>query len=95
MLLDFVLPILEYCSAVWCFAADTHLKLQDPVISGAYLFLTGGEFECDIAHHQYVGVLCMVYKIRCNLMHLLYGALPVPYVPVRFTFSALVIPQYM
>ena len=23
----FVLPVLEYCSAVWCSAADTHLKL--------------------------------------------------------------------
>ena len=25
----FVLPVLEYCSAVWCLAADTHLKLLD------------------------------------------------------------------
>ena len=25
----------------------------------------------------------MLYKIRCNPMHPLYGALPVPYVPVR------------
>ena len=24
----FVLPVLEYCSAVWCSAADTHLKLN-------------------------------------------------------------------
>ena len=31
----FVLPILEYCSAVWCSAADTHLKLLDHVVSGA------------------------------------------------------------
>ena len=23
---DFVLPVLEYCSAVWCSAADTHLN---------------------------------------------------------------------
>ena len=22
----FVLPVLEYCSAVWCYAADTHLN---------------------------------------------------------------------
>ena len=28
-----VLPVLEYCSAVWCSAADTHLKLQDRVVS--------------------------------------------------------------
>ena len=29
--------------------------------------------------------LCMMYKIRCNPMHPLYGALLVPYVPVRIT----------
>ena len=45
----FVLPVLEYCSAVWCSAADTQLKLQDRVVSGAS-FLTGGVFECDHAH---------------------------------------------
>ena len=37
----FVLPVLEYCSAVWCSAADTHLKLLDRAVSGAR-FLTGG-----------------------------------------------------
>ena len=37
----FVLPILEYCSAVWCSAADTHLKLLDRAVSGTR-FLTGG-----------------------------------------------------
>ena len=31
----FVLPVLEYCSAVWCSAADTHLKLLDRVVNGA------------------------------------------------------------
>ena len=35
-----VLPVLEYCSAVWCPAADTHIKLRDRVVSGAR-FLTG------------------------------------------------------
>ena len=35
----FALPILEYCSAVWCSAADTHLKLLDRAVSGAR-FLT-------------------------------------------------------
>ena len=28
----FVLPLLEYCSAVWCSAADTHLKLLDRAV---------------------------------------------------------------
>ena len=46
----FVLPVLEYCSAVWCSAADTHLRLQYHVDSGAS-FLTWGVLECDLAHH--------------------------------------------
>ena len=36
----FVLPVLEYCSAVWCSAVHTHLKLLDRAVSGA-LFLAG------------------------------------------------------
>ena len=75
--MGFVLPDLKYCSAVWCSAADTHLKLLVRVLSGAR-FLTGGVFEDDIAHRQSVAVLCILYKIRCNPMHPLYGALPVP-----------------
>ena len=46
--LGFVQPVLEYCSAAWCSAADTHLKLLD---RGAR-FLTMGVFEFDIAHRQ-------------------------------------------
>ena len=61
----FVLPVLEYCSAVWCSAADTHLKLLDRAVSDAR-FLTGGVFQCDIAHRRSEAVLCMLYKIRCN-----------------------------
>ena len=45
----FVLLVSEYCSAVWCSAADTHLKLLDRSVSGAR-FLTPGVFECDIAY---------------------------------------------
>ena len=89
----FVLPVLEYCSAVWCSAVDTHLKLLDCVVSGAR-FLTGGVFECDIAHHRSVAVLCMLYKIRCNPMHPLNDALPGPYVPVWVTRGALVAHLY-
>ena len=73
----FVLPVLEYGSAVWCSAADTHLKLLDRAVSGAR-FLTGGVFECDIVHRRSVAVLCMLYKIRCKAMHPLNGALPGP-----------------
>ena len=36
----------------------------------------------------------MLYKIRCNPMHPLYGALPVPYVPVRVTRGAVIAHRY-
>ena len=55
----FVLPVLEYCSAVWCSAADTHLKLLDHVVSGAYI-LAGGVFNCNLSHRRSVAVLCML-----------------------------------
>ena len=89
----FVLPVLEYCSAVWCSAADTHLKLLERAVSGAR-FLTGGAFECDIAHRRSVTVLCILYKIRCYPMHPLNDAQPGPYVPVRVTRGALVAHRY-
>ena len=65
----FVLPVLEYCFAVWCSAADTHLVLLDRVVSGTS-FLTGGVFECDLAHRRSVAVLCMLYKNQSNIEHL-------------------------
>ena len=89
----FVLPVLENCSAVWCSAADTHLKLLDRAASGAQ-FLTGGVIECDIAHRRSVVVLCMFYKIICYPVQTLNGALPGPYVPVRVTRGALVAHRY-
>ena len=89
----FVLPVLEYCSAVWCSAADTDLKLLDRAVSGAR-FLTGGVVECNISHRRSVAVFWMLYKIRCNPVHLLNGTLPGPYVPVRVTRGALVSHRY-
>ena len=56
----FILTVSEYYwSAVWCLAADTHLKLLDRVVSGVR-FLTEGVFECDISHRRPVAVLCML-----------------------------------
>ena len=88
MLSGLVLPVLEYCSAVWCSAADIHLKLLDRAVSGAQ-YLTGSVFECDIAHHRSVAVLCMLYKIRCNQMHPLNGALPGPYMCQCWLYAVL------
>ena len=89
----FVLSVLEYCIAVWCSAADTHLKQLDRAVGGAR-FLTGGVFECDITHRRSVAVLFMLYKIRCKAMHPLNGALPGQYVPVLVTRGALVTHRY-
>ena len=91
---SFVLPVLEYCSAVWCSAADTHLKLLDRVVSGA-CFSAGGVLNCNLSHCWSVAVLCMLYKIRCNPMHPPRGALPVPYVPVQVTHCALIAHRYI
>ena len=60
----FVLPVLQYCSAVWSSTDDTHLKLLDRVVSAAR-FLTGGVFECDIAHRRSDAVVCM--RIRSGV----------------------------
>ena len=89
----FVLPVLEHCSAVWCSAADTHLKLLDRVVSGA-CFLAGVMLNCDFSHRRSVAMLCMLYKIRCNPKDTLCGALPVPYVPVWVTHGALIAHWY-
>ena len=63
---------------------DRYCSVQSVAVSCAR-FLTGGVFfGCDIAHRRSVAVLCMLYKIRCIPMHPLNGALPGPYVPVRF-----------
>ena len=72
---SFVLLVFEYCSAVWCSAADIHLKLLERTVSGSQ-FLTGGMFKCDVARHRSVAVRCMLYKIRWSLVHPLNGALP-------------------
>ena len=84
----FIRPVLEYCSAVWCSAADTHLKLLERAVSGV------GVFECHIFHCQSMAVLCMLHKIRCNPVHPLSCALPIPYVPVRVTRGSLVAHRY-
>ena len=86
---SFVLMVLEYCSAVWCSAANSHLKLLDRVVRSAG-FLAGGVLECNLAHCRSVEELCMLFKIKSNPMHPLSGALPLPFVPALVTRGALV-----
>ena len=71
---SFVLPVLEYCSAVWCSAADSHLKLLDKIVRSAD-FLAGGVLDCNLAYRRSGAELCMLFKIKSNPMHPLSGAL--------------------
>ena len=87
--MSFVLEVLEYCSAEWCSAADSHLKLLDRVVRSAG-FLAGGVFDCNLAHLRSVAELFMLFKIKSNPMYLLSGALPLPNVPAHVTRGALV-----
>ena len=87
----FVMPVLEYCSAVWCSAADTHLKLLDRVVSGVnnwgWVWMLHYTFSfCDS--------IMYTYKIRRNPMHPLYGVLPLPHARVQVTRGALVAHRY-
>ena len=81
---SFLLPVLEYYSAVWvwCSAADSHLKLLVRVVRSAG-FLAGGVLEWNLAHRRSVTEMCMLFKIKSNPMHPLSGALPLSYVPAR------------
>ena len=81
--------VLEYCSAVWCSAADSHIKQLDRVVRSAG-FLAGRVLECNLAHRRPIAELCMLFKIKSNPMHPLSDALPLPYVPARVTRGALV-----
>ena len=56
---SFVLPVLEYCSAVWCPAADSHLKPLDRVVWSAG-FLAGGGLHCNLDRRRSVAELCML-----------------------------------
>ena len=89
----FVLPVLECCSAVWCSASNTHLKLLDRAVSGAQFLTAWGDLSMTLL---FVDLLqfCVLYKIRCNPMHPLNDALPGPYVPVRGAGGALVAYRY-
>ena len=86
---SFVLPVLEYCSAVWCSSADSHLKLLNRVVRSAG-FLAGCVLECNLVYRRSVAELCMLFKIKSNPMPPLSGTLPVLYVPARVTRGALV-----
>ena len=90
---SFLLPVLECCSAVWCSAADSHLKLLDRFVRSAG-FLAGCVFDCNLDHRRSGAELCMLFEIKSNPMHPLNGALPLPYVLARVTRGALFVHRH-
>ena len=83
--MSFALPVLEYCSAVWCSAADSHLKILDRVVR-SFVYLAGGfqsetfpiddleqRFECYIRFGVTQCILRAVNRLRrmCRRMLLL------------------------
>ena len=78
----------------WSTVLLSGARLPIRTLNSGARFLTGGVFEYDIAYRRSVAVLCMLYKIRCNPVHPLNGALNGPYVPVRVTRCALVAHRY-
>ena len=65
MFWGFVLPVWEYCSAVWCLIAEKHIKIVDGGVSGKF-FSTGGVFECDIVHRR--SVLNILYALLVQVL---------------------------
>ena len=64
----FVLPIWSTVLQYDARLPNSYLKRLDRVVSGA-CFLTGGVFKYNIVHRRSVAVFCMLYKIRCDMMH--------------------------
>ena len=93
MLLGFCLASfgILFCSVVFGYRYTP--LTTGPIVSGA-CFIAGAVLNCDLSHRRSVAVLCMLYKIRCNPKHPLFGALPVPYVPVLVTRGALIEHRY-
>ena len=70
----FVLPVLEYCSAVWGSSTDTHLKLLDRAVSGAR-FLTWVCLSVTfLIVDTWQSCVCFIRSgvIRCTLLMVLY-----------------------
>ena len=60
---SFFLPVLEYCSPVWIYAAVSHLSLVDWIVRSAFK-ISGGVVRCDLWHRHRVAALSLFYCIR-------------------------------
>ena len=71
----FVLPVLEHCSAFWCSAADTHLKLYWTVQSVVPGFWLGVSFSVTLLIvDPWQSCVCFIRSgvTQCTLLMVLY-----------------------
>ena len=84
---SFILPCLEYCSPVWCSAADSYLPLLDRDLNAIRFLIPG--LSVDLWHRHCISSLCMLFKICGNLKHPLYSDLHGLFCPTWITRTAL------
>ena len=82
-----ILPCLEYCSPVWCPAADSYLRLLDRNLNAIRFLIPG--LSVDLWHRCSTNSLCMLFKICCNPKHPLYSDLPGLFRSAKITSGAL------
>ena len=82
----------EYCD-LWGMKLNAS-KTKTMIVSRSRTMHPHNVSPCDISHRRSMAVQCMLYKIWCNPVHPLNGALPEPCGPARVTRSALVAHRY-
>ena len=84
---SFSLPCLEYCSPVWCSAADSHLRLLDRNLNAIRFLIQG--LSVDLWYPRSIRSFCMLFKICRNPKHPLYSDLPGWFCPACITRGSL------
>ena len=84
---SFILPCLEYCSPVWSFAADSHIKLLDRNLQVCKFLIPN--LTISLQHRRFICSLCMLYKIFHNPSHPLHSELSNMFHPRRVTRGSL------
>ena len=82
---SFVIRLLEYCSAVWCSAADSHLTLLEELSEVRVFF----SWRCFRVQPYPLTICSSVVHVMSTPMYPLNGALPLPYVPALVTRGTL------
>ena len=83
----FVLPILEYCSAVWGSAAECHLQLLERQVYSMTRRCPDQSF-LPLCHRRRVAGLSILYKVNSNSNHCLFSELPSASIKVWHTRAA-------